>query len=188
MTDARSTPREKTFDTLDQLEVISSPFRIQLLEAFQEPTTVKAVAETLDIPVTRIYYHVNKMVAAGFLEVAEERSVGSLTERTYAVTAEAFRPSQAFLETYGPEGRVEAAKLVFRVAEAGAEAAAAHGLLDDLEDDRSLLALSYIGLRPERRAEFFEKLSTLLDEYDDRDGEPYWRLIAVLPRWTGSRD
>lgn len=188
MTETRSTARERTFDTLDQLEVISSPFRIQLLEAFQEPTTVKAVAESLDIPVTRIYYHVNKLRAAGFVDVVEERSVGSLTERTYAVTAESFRPSQVFIERYGAEGRVEAAKLIFRVAEAGAEAAAANGLLDDLEDDRALLSLSYIGLLPERRAEFFEKLKDLMDEYDDRDGEPYWRLVAILPRWTGARD
>ena len=188
MTDTRSAARVQTFDTLDQLEVISSPFRFQLLESFGEPTTVKAVAEQLDIPATRIYYHVNKLVSSGFLEVVEERAVGSLTERTYAVTADSFRPSQAFIDTYGAEGRVEATKLVFRIAEAGAEAAAAHGLLDDLEDDRALLALSYIGLRPERRAEFFEKLSTLMDEYDDRDGEPYWRLVALLPRWRGSGD
>lgn len=188
MTDTHSIAREKTFDTLDQLEVISSPFRIQLLEAFQEPTTVKAVAESLDIPVTRIYYHVNKLQAAGFVEVVEERSVGSLTERTYAVTAEAFRPSQAFIERYGAEGRVEAAKLVFRVAEAGAEAAAAHGLLDDIDEHRALFGLSYVGLRPERRAEFFERLGALLDEYDDRDGEPYWRLVAILPRWKGGND
>lgn len=188
MTDTRSAARVQTFDTLDQLEVISSPFRLQLLESFGEPTTVKAVAEQLDIPVTRIYYHVNKLVSSGFLEVVEERSVGSLTERTYAVTAESFRPSQAFIDTYGAEGRVEATKLVFRVAEAGAEAAAAHGLLDDMEDDRGWLGLSYIGLRPERRAEFFEKLTALMEEYDDRDGEPYWRLVSVLPRWTGSRD
>lgn len=189
MTDTRPAARVLTFDTLDQLEVISSPFRIQLLESFGEPTTVKAVAEQLDIPVTRIYYHVNKLVSSGFLEVVEERSVGSLTERTYAVTADAFRPSQAFIDTYGAEGRVEATKLVFRIAEAGAEAAAAHGLLDDVEDNLAWMpTLSYIGLRPERRAEFFEKLSTLIDEYDDRDGEPYWRLVALLPRWRGSGD
>jgi predicted ArsR family transcriptional regulator len=187
VTGIRPTPREKEIDTLDQLEVISSPFRIQLLESFSEPTTVKTVAEALDVPVTRIYYHVNKMVSAGFLEVVEERSVGSLTERTYAVTADSFRPSPAFIDTYGAEGRVEAAKLMFRVAEAGAEAAAAHGLFDDT-DSRSLLGLSYIGLRPERRAEFFERLRSLLEEYDDRDGEPYWQLMAVLPRWRGSGD
>lgn len=181
--------RTATFDTLDQLEVISSPFRIQLLETFQTPTTVKEAAARLDIPVTRIYYHVNKLLAAGFIEVVDERTVGSLTERTYAITADEFRPSRSFMERYGVEGRVEAAKLVFRTAEAGLEVAAVHGLLDDLDDgQRAKLALSYIGLRPERRAEFFQKLSELMDEYDDRDGEPYWRLVVVVPRWAGTRD
>lgn len=186
MTEARATIREKTFDTLDQLEVISSPFRLQLLEAFQDPTTVKAAAERLDIPVTRAYYHVNKLQAAGFLEVVEERAVGSLTERIYAVTADAFRPSPAFEERYGAEGRVEAAKLMFRTAEAGTEVAAAHGLLDDLDSKNTVLSLSYVGIKPERRAEFFEKLQDLIEEYDDREGEPYWRLIALIPRWTGA--
>lgn len=174
-----------TFDTLEQLDVLAaSPFRIQMLEHFREPSTVKAAAERLDVPVTRLYYHVNLLVDHGFLRVAEERQVGGLTERFFVLTAEGFHPSEAFLDRYGAEGTMEAVRLVLRAAEAGFEAAADHGLLDGRPEAIGTLGLSQIRLTPDRRREFLERLNELLEEYDDDpDGEPMWRLVAVLPRW-----
>ncbi len=177
-------PRIATFDTLEQLDVLSTPFRVQLLEIFAEPATIKEAAARLSVPVTRLYYHVNLLVDHGFLEVAEERTVGSLVERSFVVTAEGFGPSREFLEHYGAEGRVEAIKLIFRSMEAGVEMAASHGLLDRLGEGPSTLSLSQIRLTPQRREEFIERLNSLLREYDDRQGEPMWRLVAVLPRWV----
>lgn len=183
----RTRPRLATFDTLDQLDVLSAPFRVQMLEVFNSPITVKEAAEKLDVPITRLYYHVNLLTEHGFLEVVEERAKGALVERLFAVTADGFRPSSDFLKRYGAEGRVEAAKLLFRSAEAGIEAAAAHGLMDKLDPLDSTLSFSQFRLTPERRREFIERLNDLLDEYDDSEGEPMWRLVAVVPRWAVTR-
>lgn len=188
MSEAGPRPIIETFDTLEQLEAISSPFRLQLLESFQEPATVKEVATALEIPVTRLYYHVNKLIDAGFLAVVEERQVGGLVERRFAVTADGFTPSESFIERYGAEGKVEAAKLIFRSAEAGVEVAAAHGLLDHLEKDQGIFSYSYVRLAPERLEEFLEKLTDLLTEFDDREGDSFWRLVALVPRWAGRSD
>lgn len=68
------------------------------------------------------------------------------------------------------------------------EVAAAHGLLDDLEKDQGMLSFSYTRLTPERRSEFLAKLTELISEYDDREGDSFWRLIAVVPRWAGRSD
>ncbi|MGA7269712.1 MAG: helix-turn-helix domain-containing protein [Acidimicrobiia bacterium] len=180
----RTEPRIATFDTLEQLDVLSTPFRVQLLEIFAEPATIKEAAARLSVPVTRLYYHVNLLVDHGFLEVAEERTVGSLIERLFVVTADGFRPSRKFMEHYGAEGRVEAIKLIFRTMEGGVENAAAHGLLDRMEEGSNTISLSQVRLNPARRTEFIERLNDLLREYDDRQGEPMWRLVAVLPRWV----
>lgn len=175
------------FDTLEQLDVLSAPFRVQILDVFARPSTVKEAADRLAVPVTRLYYHVNLLLDHGFLEVVEEREVGSLVERKFAVTADSFRPSEQFLDRYGAEGRLEGIKLLFRSAEAGIESAAANGLLDVIDGERSTLSFSQFRLTPERRREFVSKLNELLTEYSDREGEPMWSLVAVLPRWTPGR-
>lgn len=182
---APTKPRLATFDTLEQLDVLTSPIRLQLIEAFNHPNTVKAVAGRLGVPVTRVYYHVNLLVEHGFLRAVEERQVGGLVERHFAVTADGFQPSEAFWERYGAEGRVEAARLLFRTAEAGFEAAARHGLFDDVERGSTAASLSHVRMTPERRREFLEKVDALFEEYDDDDeGEPMWRLFTFTPRWA----
>jgi predicted ArsR family transcriptional regulator len=177
-------PRLITFDTLEQLDVLTSPVRLQLMECFQKPSTVKDVAERLGVPVTRIYYHVNLLVEHGFLAVVEERRVGGLVERHFAVAADGFQPSDAFWERYGAEGRVEAARLLFRTAEAGFEAAARHGLFDGVERATMAASLSQVRMTPERRREFLEKVDALFEEYDDDEGDPMWRLFTFTPRWA----
>jgi predicted transcriptional regulator len=177
-----------TFDTLEALDALADPFRIQVMEQFTAPTTVKLVARALDVPVTRLYYHVNLLLRHGFLRVDEERRVGGLIERTFVMTAEGFAPSESFLRRYGAEGRLEAMRLVLRTAEAGFEAAAAQGLLDVETTDIGTLSLGLIRLTPERGQEFVERLAGLLSDFeDDEEGESFWRLVAVLPRWAGTR-
>jgi predicted ArsR family transcriptional regulator len=181
-------PKLVTFDTLEDLDVLTSPVRLQLIECFQKSATVKIVAERLGIPVTRIYYHVNLLVEHGFLAAVEERRVGGLIERHFAVTADGFQPSDAFWERYGSEGRVEAARLLFRTAEAGFEAAAQHGRFDDIERRSVTASLSQLRMTPERRIEFLEKVEALFEEYDDDEGEPMWRLFTFTPRWAAHHD
>ena len=188
MPSPRPRPAVATFDTLDALDAVADPFRIQVMEQFAAPTTVKSASRALDVPVTRLYYHVNLLLRHGFLRVDEERRVGGLIERTFVMTAESFAPSESFVRRYGAEGRLEAMRLVLRTAEAGFEAAAAQGLLDGDMTDIGTLSLGPIRLTPERRLEFVERLTGLLEDFgDDEEGESFWRLVAVLPRWAGSR-
>ncbi|HET7578669.1 MAG TPA: winged helix-turn-helix domain-containing protein [Bacillales bacterium] len=49
------------------------------------PKTVKEIAEALNEKPSRLYYHINKLVDQGLLEVKETKQVGNLLEKTYAV-------------------------------------------------------------------------------------------------------
>jgi hypothetical protein len=188
MPEGRPRPVVATFDTLEALDVVADPFRIQVMEQFASPSTVKSASQALDVPVTRLYYHVNLLVRHGFLRVDEERRVGGLIERTFVMTAEGFAPSESFIRRYGGEGRLEAMRLVLRTAEAGFEAAAAQGLLEGEMTDVGTISLGPIRLTPDRRQELVERLAALLEEFgDDDEGESFWRLVAVLPRWAGPR-
>jgi hypothetical protein len=75
-------------DTPERLKALADPLRQRLLTAFvQQPGTVKAVAARLGEPVTKLYRHVDQLVAAGFLRVAEEQRRRGVIERTFEATA-----------------------------------------------------------------------------------------------------
>jgi predicted transcriptional regulator len=71
-----------------QLKVIADPQRQRILAAFaRAPSTVKAVAAELGLAPTRLYRHVDMLVAAGFLKAVAEVQRRGAIERTFAATA-----------------------------------------------------------------------------------------------------
>jgi DNA-binding transcriptional ArsR family regulator len=86
-------------DTPERMKALADPLRQRLLAAFaQQPGTVKEVAARLGEPITKLYRHVDQLVAAGFLRVAGgqrrrggiERSFEAVASR-YVVAAPAAR-------------------------------------------------------------------------------------------------
>lgn len=68
-----------------QLQVLNSPMRMRILAACKEPRTVREMASRFDVPVTRLYYHVNQLEEAGFIEVVHVRKSGARLEKVYRV-------------------------------------------------------------------------------------------------------
>ena len=156
------------FDTIEAMDVIASPVRLQLLDRFREPATVKEVADRMGVPVTRLYHHVNQMVDHGFLALVEERPKGAMTERVFCAAAQTFRPSRQFLDTYGIEGLVEIGKLSFRTAEALFTSALqdSPALADD--KGRLTIGLARLHLTEEQLAELVEDVNELIGRYADQ--------------------
>src|SRR3712207_1417060 len=73
---------------LETLKVVSDPLRLRILECFRGvPATVKDVAAALDMPPTRLYYHVNQLEERGLIHVVETRVVSGIIEKHYQTTA-----------------------------------------------------------------------------------------------------
>ena len=71
--------------------------RQRLLALFAEPMTVKAAAERLGVPPTRLYHHLDRLRLEGLIEqVAEQRRRGAM-ERTFLASAAAPQVARATL-------------------------------------------------------------------------------------------
>jgi DNA-binding transcriptional ArsR family regulator len=76
-------------DTAERLKAMADPIRLQFLsEILDRPRTVKEVAEALEVPPTRLYYHLRILEGSGLIEVANRRMVSGIEERSYRAVAE----------------------------------------------------------------------------------------------------
>ena len=79
---------------LETLKVLSDPFRLDLLRMVayankaSELRTVKQLAEELDLPPTKLYYHINLLEKHGLITVAETQVVSGIIEKKYKVIAD----------------------------------------------------------------------------------------------------
>jgi DNA-binding transcriptional ArsR family regulator len=67
-----------------RLKALSDPLRLRIgLLLIENACTVKELAAALDVPPTRLYYHVRILEEQGLIEVAERRMVSGIEERRY---------------------------------------------------------------------------------------------------------
>lgn len=172
-------------DTLEAFDALVAPRRLELVDFFKDPGTAKQAAGYLDVPVTRLYYHINALLAHGFLQVVEETKRGGMTERLFCVSARSFRPSQQFADRYGGEGLQEVVRLAFADAEQALRRAIDSGVVswEALDERRVSLGYHSMRLTEEHLQELVQKLNELtLDSPDDPDGIRVAGLIAVFPK------
>jgi len=82
---------------LETLKVISAPLRVQILERIGlaseagDLTTVKQLSEDLEIPPTKLYYHINLLEKHGLIQIAETKVVSGIIEKYYQIAAKRIR-------------------------------------------------------------------------------------------------
>ena len=169
----------ETFEIDDPhaFEILNNPLRPRILRRLGKPRSVKEVAEDLDMPVTRLYYHFSLLEEVGLINVVETRKVGAMLEQLYLVTAYNFRPSKNLTE-----GGLDPAKLaevgtsvILDAARLDSEAALTRhfeDLADGREstiDDEGSIGRTIAYMTPERAKEFSERIHQMLSEMTDRD-------------------
>ena len=82
---------------LDTLKVITHPLRLQLLKSVKHPQTVKTLSEKVDIPPTKLYYHINLLEKHQIIRVVETNIVSGIIEKTYQATAKRYRVDEDLL-------------------------------------------------------------------------------------------
>ena len=76
-------PLEEEFiiDNVDALKMIADPLRLQIMRSLEKPRTVKDLAAQLDIPATKLYYHVNQLETHKIIRVVDTRIVSGIIEK-----------------------------------------------------------------------------------------------------------
>jgi predicted transcriptional regulator len=78
--------------TISQAKVFSHELRMQIIKCFlnEQPRTAKQIADELEMPASKVHYHVIELVKAGLLELVETRENSGIVEKYYLPVAKTF--------------------------------------------------------------------------------------------------
>jgi DNA-binding transcriptional ArsR family regulator len=174
----------RELDDLDLIGEMTHPVRGVILRRLKQPRTVAELADLLDVPITRLYHHVNRLVDAGLVHVVATRQVAAVTERRYQTVADSFGISADLLRSTDKRELSVALGSLFDVAKLDFQRFVESDAFTTTEDDgkTTLLSHSLLHLTEGRRSELFGRLAALLDEFasDATDTDPEAAHINLL--------
>lgn len=156
---------------LERLKVLTHPLRLQLLERLKRARTVKELAAELDLPPTKLYYHVNLLEEKGFIQVVDTQIVSGIIEKQYQAIARQFVLDEKMLSPGDDDsGQVEALlRSFFAMAQREIEQSIRAGLVNLKETgqpQRGSLLRANFHLSEEQARQLYGRLDALLQEYD----------------------
>ncbi|MCP4425802.1 MAG: helix-turn-helix domain-containing protein [Chloroflexi bacterium] len=186
---------EFIIEDLEALKMISDPRRLQILRNLDETRTVKELAERLDIPATKLYYHVNQMEKHGLIRVVATRVVSGIIEKHYRVTAKRYHVSQSLLQaTEDSDEQLEVLlSAIFDTAKAEVKQCIQAGLLHVPEavrkpEENGIIWHGSMKLTPEKFTELNGRFQAILEEFDQPspdddtdDKDRYGLVVAFYP-------
>jgi DNA-binding transcriptional ArsR family regulator len=181
---------------LETLKIITDPTRLSIIEALSVPRSVTEIAESLEVPRTRLYHHIKLLEGHGLIRVASTRKKGALAEKLYEPSARSFTPGEALLESEdGPE-RVEA--IVTAVLDSTREDLR-RSLLKHWVDhqpgepEETSLVRAMVRLQPKEADKLIKELTALMDRYrnlhpKDEESDQTRTYALTLLFYPSSRD
>jgi DNA-binding transcriptional ArsR family regulator len=168
-------PGIHVLDNPETIRVIADPVRLRLLELLRQQTrTVTELADLLDVPRTRLYYHVRLLEDHGLITVDDTRVVSGITEKRYRVTAYRFSVAKSLLGASGDDNSPLDVYLSVVLDEAAAEIRRAidAGLidLDATHEDafrprRLVIGRQWFRFTDEELAEFARRQEELFSDF-----------------------
>ncbi|MFG2369665.1 ArsR/SmtB family transcription factor [Streptomyces mirabilis] len=155
-------------------KALADPLRIRLLEALWEmPRSARELADHVDLPPDRLYYHLNHLERAGLIEIAEYRPLArGKVERVYtpAVTeppSDAANPEEMaeFLGSMLDATRADI-NAAYRSKQAGGRR--------EVDLHRGALRLT-----DEALAELRGHIERLATQFGDRDAPGVWTRVVI---------
>jgi DNA-binding transcriptional ArsR family regulator len=179
---------ERVLVTVERLKAMADPIRLRfLMELAERPRTVKEVAEALEVPPTRLYYHLRILEQNGLVEVANRRMVSGIEERSYRAVTEHWNvsrnlPASALYET-------GALRALFDVVRSEIEVALQANPELSMEDPHSPLkglAMSELAIGPGELPKLMRDFERFLTKYggppsERPDRERYRFFYALYP-------
>lgn len=176
-------------DDIDLLRECTHEVRGAVLRRLKEPRTVAEIANLMNVPVTRLYHHVNRLHELGLIQVVATRQVAAVTERRYQVMGRTYGFDPEKMDSLDQRELAVALGGLFDVGKLGFQRMVETTGLQHLdhEDDQALLSLSERFVSPARRDEFVGQLTRLVEEFEsdrdegDSDAIALTVLVAAYP-------
>ena len=168
-------PLEEEFiiENVEALKMVADPLRLQIMRSLDKPHTVKDLAERLDVPATKLYYHVNQLEKHNIIRVVDTRIVSGIIEKHYQVTAKTYHVSKSLLKsTKDLQEHMEVVlEAIFDTAKAELRESIQAGLLtvDEAVEKQQdgIIWHGNMNLSPEKFAELNGRLQSVLEEFDE---------------------
>lgn len=184
-------PEEAFITDPSQFESLSSPTRIRILKLCRDPLSVRQIAERLGVPATRLYYHVNLLKDAGFLQVVHTRKSGARIEKLYRIAGETITPGPELIDNVDDVD--SAAKALISIIIEPARIEAEQAIAKRLEGGEQPvdLARTVASLTPDEVEELASKLRAIVTDFmagkqdsDHPETSEYSLTYALLPSET----
>jgi DNA-binding transcriptional ArsR family regulator len=182
-------------DNLETLKVVADPLRLKILELLRrEPQTVKQLAAAIDVPIKKLYYHVNLLEEHGLIRVASTRVVSGIIEKQYQVTAYRLSVDRTLLspDVESPGDNLDAfLSMILDHSKSEIAKSVRAGLIElgpekSLQQRGLILGRRWMRLSPARADAFLARLKEIQDEFeapqpDEPDATFYEFLIGMYP-------
>jgi DNA-binding transcriptional ArsR family regulator len=160
----------------ETLKVMADSLRLEILRAFKRPSTVKEVGDRLEMPPTKLYYHVNLMEKHGLIRVVETNIVSGIIEKRYQAVARSYRVDDSLLAATG--GRDEPLDQIlgamFSATQSEIRRSVRAGLMQLKQDapcEQGMLLKSIVHMNGSQTADFCRSLHALVDEVENLAGQ-----------------
>ncbi|MBM0234246.1 helix-turn-helix transcriptional regulator [Micromonospora sp. STR1_7] len=173
-------------EQIEQAEVLLKPQRVEVLRQLAEPRTCTEVAARLDQTPQRVYYHVKQLLAAGLVELVNERKVRGITEGIYQAAARSYWLSPRLVGRIGlrkARDELSLGYLLDLMEEVQADIAALDRAVPELP---SIGVSGEIRVPAEQRPQFLHDLQTALQDlftrYGGSEGDAFKLAVACYPK------
>lgn len=179
---------EKVFDSVEDIRVISDPFRLKILVCFDDdevPLTVKQLSKQLGEVASRVHYHVKELERIGALEIVETREKSGIIEKYYLPTAKNFKISRNIgTASAAKEDCGALIKNMFESVSTRFDAYMQQACCGNAEMPRALHGLVY--LTDEDAVELYNLVSDFVNSKARREGaKPYWHTMLLFRNIVG---
>lgn len=174
-----------TVSDIETLKVISDPLRIQILDNIRlannkgENRTVKQLSEVLDLPTSKLYYHISMLEKFGLIKISETQLISGIVEKHYSVTARDIIIDRQLFAT-GLE-QDEKIKAMISLVDGTLDATRASflSLLNAvgteqevpvrLKGRRAHITRNSVRMKPDQAEIFYDRLLGLVNEFDQQE-------------------
>lgn len=138
----------------------------------------------MDLPVTRLYHHLNRLEQIGVIRVVATRRVGAATERRYQVSARSIRLTDEQFDQFDPRELSVAMGALYDFAKLRLQREIETGAFSERQmANEALLALNDVVLSDADLTALIDRLRVVVDEFVDRglpDGAPGRRVVLFV--------
>ncbi len=182
---------EFTVSDLDTLKVLADPLRLSILEYLAKPGTVKQIAEKLDKPPTKLYYHFNLLEKHDLIQMVDTRIVSGIIEKHYQASARMYMLQRGLLspgtEDFDASIGVTLSSM-FTDVQNDVRQSIADGVVDTSDDApesrRLVISQGRLNLSSEKAQEFYERLVDLVNEFqgesNNTQNEHSYKMLFLL--------